>query len=120
WGVRGAGACGAPAGGGGAPAPADQRVVAGAAVQHIGIAIADQPVVARTAGEVLDTGVEVARRLAGIAARTRQVGGQAGGGARIARRVDAGATDEDVGTRPAGQNVVAVAAAERIIAGAAV
>src|SRR5262249_35028871 len=63
---------------------------------------------------------DVARRIAGVGAPARQVGGHRRGGGGIARRVIAGAADQGIGPGPAGQRVVAVAAVEGVVAGAAI
>ena len=98
---------------------AHQRIVAKATVQHIGIVVAGQLIVERTAGEVLDPREHVALGIAAVAKcaverdlhrpRARGVGGG----------IDAQPADQRIRPRAADQHVVAAAAFEQIAAGAA-
>ena len=103
------------------PAPPSSRIGAAKAGEDVVAGIADERVVERRAGEVLDADEGVALGIAAAAEPRHQADADAGARGRIARRVDARAAVQRVGAAKTGEEVVAGIADEHVgegIAGA--
>ncbi len=100
------------------PPPPAQRVVARAAVEVVGRAVAGQAVVEGGREDALDRGVGVAGGIARGRVRGEVDDDEPGRGG-VVGGVDAVAAVEQIGVRAAEQRVVAVAAAQRVDAGSA-
>jgi hypothetical protein len=98
----------------------EERIVAGLAEQRVGPGVAEKRVVLQAADEILDREVAVAGRLAGVAARRLQVGNEAFGRLAVLCAVRAGAAVEAVRPEAAQQRVVARASDQRVAARASV
>ena len=101
-----------------------RRVIARAAIklvtqapafEHVVAAISGQLVVEGRAGQVFDAVIGIAGGFAGITQRIHQADMHAGLRIGIAGRVAAGATEQRIGTAPAGQQVIAGAAVEPVV-----
>ena len=97
-----------------ATGPADQHVIAIAAVQDIGVTVTDQNIVEVGTGQILDAVIAVARSVAAIGPGIGEVGGYATARRRVACRINARPTDERVTTGSADQHVIAIAAVQDI------
>ena len=94
----------------------DQRVVLRAAIDQVGVAIADEGVGSRRAEEVADARQGIALRIAADAGAGAEVDRDGLAGTRIGRRIDAAraAAIERIGAEATGQRVVAAAAVDQV------
>ena len=90
-------------------------IVAGAAGEHVGAAVAREHVVVRAADDVLDAAENVALCIAARAEPGQEVHGHGGGGQGIIRRIHAEAADQRVGAGAAVERVVPGAAEQHVV-----
>ena len=102
-----------------AAAAADQHVVARTAIERVVDRTAGQRIVVGRADQLFDRDQDIARRIANRARTGRQRDRDRRTGIGIIGGVKAGATIQRIRPAPATQHVVAVATAERIVAGSA-